>query len=54
MSPVLFCPIFSQTLAEAGISREEYIALLQSAAGAVPADAQANFNQLIQLISQCP
>ena len=47
------CPFIDQALAEAGMSREEYLGMLQQVMGMVPADQQQAFTQIEQLIMGC-
>ncbi|MDX2136447.1 MAG: SH3 domain-containing protein [Chloroflexota bacterium] len=54
MDLATFCAIMDQSLAEAGMSRAEYLALLQQIRGMVPAADAADFDQFIALLSACP
>ncbi len=54
MDPAFFCPAIDQALAESGMSRQDYLAMLQSISGSVPPESQGALDQLIQIISQCP
>jgi hypothetical protein len=54
MDLATFCGIMDQALAEAGMSRTDYLALLQQIRGSVPAESAADFDQFIALLSACP
>jgi len=54
MDLATFCAIMDQSLAEAGMSRAEYLALLQQIRGMVPPADAADFDQFIALLSACP
>lgn len=54
MDLMLFCQAMDQALAEAGMSRAEYIATLNQVMAMMPADSQAMFQQIEQMLNQCP
>ncbi|MBI5667075.1 MAG: SH3 domain-containing protein [Chloroflexi bacterium] len=54
MDLTLFCQMMDQALAEAGMSRAEYLAMLNQVKGMMPADSQAGFQQIEQMLNQCP
>lgn len=54
MNLTLFCQAMDQALAEAGMTRADYIGMLNQFMGMTPADTQAMFKQIEQMLNQCP
>jgi hypothetical protein len=54
MSGEFFCSTLNQAFASMGMTKEDYIALVQQSIGMFPADMQADFQEFIQMIQACP
>lgn len=49
-----FCPYFDSVLADAGMTRGEYLDLLGQVMGFIPAEDQADIQEFITLLQSCP
>ena len=54
MDTAAFCAIMDQTFAEVGMSRADYIAMVDQVRGFIPAEAMGELDQFIALLSSCP
>ena len=54
MNPAMICPYLNQALAEAGMTRDQYLATLEQAMAFAPADSRAGLDQVMQLFRSCP
>ncbi len=54
MDLALFCNIMDQSLAQGGMTRSQYIDLMNQVMGFVPADEQANMQQFLDMLNSCP
>ncbi|MBE2270301.1 MAG: hypothetical protein IAE80_18835 [Anaerolinea sp.] len=53
IDPAVFCAIFDQALAEAGMSRAEYLDAISEVSGMIPEADRAGFDEFIALLESC-
>src|SRR5690606_33428927 len=53
VDPAFFCPIFEQSLAQAGMTRQTYIDQLNQVRPFMPADSLAQIDAFVELLNSC-
>jgi hypothetical protein len=53
VDPAFFCPIFEQSLTQAGMTRQTYIDQLNQVRPFMPADSLAQIDAFVELLNSC-